>query len=194
MGIKIRNDTEHDVLVLVFTYVPMPLPALMYRKTLLLRPGTRVDCPTWQSAVRIYAWEANEQAAFVQRYLEKSLGKINSMRMLFAAFGGEIITAIGDVFSAFGESIMDHLIGILIETAMERAMERLDEVDDDDFRRMQQRAVQNAQAGAVRRQNSMTNKLFLFTQNALFLRRQFSVHRNRANALEINGAGMSWFS
>ncbi|KDO16570.1 hypothetical protein SPRG_17918, partial [Saprolegnia parasitica CBS 223.65] len=59
MGIKIRNDTRHDVLVIVFTYFTTPFPTLYYRKTLLIPAGERYNCPTWQSAVKIYAWEAD---------------------------------------------------------------------------------------------------------------------------------------
>ncbi|EQC25491.1 hypothetical protein SDRG_16636, partial [Saprolegnia diclina VS20] len=57
MGIKIRNDTHHDIFVVVFTYVPMPHPALVYRSTLLIPSGERFNCPTWQSAVKIMAWQ-----------------------------------------------------------------------------------------------------------------------------------------
>ncbi|KDO25367.1 hypothetical protein SPRG_09192 [Saprolegnia parasitica CBS 223.65] len=202
MGIKIRNDTRHDVLVIVFTYFTTPFPTLYYRKTLLIPAGERYNCPTWQSAVKIYAWEADSSnGPQIKAFLEKRFGRITAARLALAPIGGDLLDIASAAAELLGDSILDMLIHSILEDAIDfitgKAMDKMQakiENADEDFEKMQEAIINECKAGTTHQfKTTMAKKTFLMTQNALFLRRQFCIHRVGTNQLEIDGAGMSWF-
>ncbi|OQR95828.1 hypothetical protein THRCLA_07535 [Thraustotheca clavata] len=183
MGIKIRNDAPHDVIVLVFTYLTMPHPSLFYRKTLVISSGERVNCPTWQSAVKIYPWEADANAYAIARQLENTFGKINGARLALAPIGG-------------GQTFVDGVTGAVLESVIELAVDQIIENLEERITRADEKLVQRSrQALQLAHQNSKgaftrtkTKKLFFITQNALFLRRQYKIHQSYySGRLEIDG-------
>ncbi|OQR88881.1 hypothetical protein THRCLA_22784 [Thraustotheca clavata] len=187
MGIKIRNDTNHDVIVLMFTYLP---PMSLYYRTILIIPSKqRMKCPTWQSAIKMYAWEADGNAEAIAERLRRKLSWINAGRLLLAPIGGEVLSAVADTLDVF--------VDTLIEAAVEFVVGQLqDQLDDSDerFDEMTRQRIAEAQAsGRVNFRTSVTKKVFLITQDYILVRRQLSVHRNNGGNLEIDGAGIAWF-
>ncbi|KDO22777.1 hypothetical protein SPRG_12204 [Saprolegnia parasitica CBS 223.65] len=128
MGIKIRNDTQHDVLVLIFTYIPVPHPSLFYRKTLLISAGDRINSP-------------------LHKHVEKTLSKTNATRLFFAPIGGEIVATIGSMAHTVADSILDNLIHEIIEAAVDHVMEKMENADEN-LEKLQEKVVRDACAGS----------------------------------------------
>ncbi|KDO16569.1 hypothetical protein SPRG_17917, partial [Saprolegnia parasitica CBS 223.65] len=197
MGIKIRNDTHHDIFVVVFTYIPMPHPSLVYRKTLLIPSGERFNCPTWQSAVKIMAWEAPVHDCAISEEMRQNLSDqmaaVNVGRLLLVPIGGELLSMASTAADILIDGVMDSFIHDLLELAIDEVIARL----ENEMERGLAQEVRARQLAAARlarestRGVPMAKKTFFLTYNALFLRRQFSIHHNHADQLKINGAGMS---
>ncbi|OQS02242.1 hypothetical protein THRCLA_05367 [Thraustotheca clavata] len=129
--------------------------------------------------------------------LEKSLGKLNVLRLALAPIGGEIVGSVSTAIDLVADTVVDSMIDGMIEAAVDAIMDELEKRLDKSDEMIDR---QTNQAIEVARQNSkeafnrtMAKKVFFLTQNALFLRRQYSIHHNRLGDLEIDGAGVSWF-
>ncbi|EQC25494.1 hypothetical protein SDRG_16640 [Saprolegnia diclina VS20] len=194
MGIKLRNDTNSDIIAIVFTYLFVPHPALVYRTTLVVHPGERIYCPTWQSMVEIVMWETTLRnrtlVHHVRQKISDKMAAINMGRLAFSVFGTEyLVSAAETVADMLLDGVMDKVIHNILEAAIDLVIGELAATVDGALAARENAALRHARAET--RGTRFTWKTIRFTMDLLVEQRQFKIERDATNRLAVDDAGFS---